>query len=529
MANAPTKNIPNLPPPPIPIDPPILRSPRSTRSLRSHKSQSALSTNYNNSSSSNVQNININSNNTPSLIAQQRHQQQQQLQTQSPSRAQKGHVGAATHKQQDLSPSRTQVQSSAQNVPPLPPIPPEPPHHQSPTRSRAHSDAPVTIHSDSASSAKRNVMAKKVLSNGNVSWSKDDIESLVRQGPKGDVLGGLDCLRKWVLLDGVDADGDGMSQLRIYIWLILLNAPPLATDSYLSLIHRGASPAYSKIRNDTFRTLATDPLFKRRVSEASLIRLLNAIAWKLHDAKSQRHMNSTTDNPNTESPSSGIRTKNVSNELGSPELQHATPVTNPSQDPRPSPTTHFPSSSPNPPDTSNPSEPAIYLQGMNVLAAPFLYAARSESEAYIAFHTFITCQLPGYIQNTMSGVHKGLALVDKCLSLVDPKLADYLASKGMHAEIYAFPSVLTLCACTPPLPEVLCLWDFLFAYGVHLNVLAIVAQLAIMRETILGSPSPTKILRSFPPLQARNVIQLAVSFVSKIPTETYAELVDHAK
>ena len=53
-------------------------------------------------------------------------------------------------------------------------------------------------------------MAKKVLSNGNVSWSKDDIESLVRQGPKGDVLGGLDCLRKWVLLDGVDADGDGM-------------------------------------------------------------------------------------------------------------------------------------------------------------------------------------------------------------------------------------------------------------------------------------------------------------------------------
>lgn len=71
------------------------------------------------------------------------------------------------------------------------------------------------------------------------------------------------------------------------MWLVLLDAPILSTDDYLALIHRGASPAYSKIRNDTFRTLTTDPLFRRRVSEASLIRLLNAIAWKLHDAKEE--------------------------------------------------------------------------------------------------------------------------------------------------------------------------------------------------------------------------------------------------
>jgi cell cycle arrest protein BUB2 len=69
------------------------------------------------------------------------------------------------------------------------------------------------------------------------------------------------------------------------VWLVLLDAPIMSTDEYLSLVHRGASPAYAKIRNDTFRTLTTDPLFRRRVSEASLIRLLNAIAWKLHDAK----------------------------------------------------------------------------------------------------------------------------------------------------------------------------------------------------------------------------------------------------
>ena len=73
------------------------------------------------------------------------------------------------------------------------------------------------------------------------------------------------------------------SELRIYIWLVLLGAPPLSTDSYLDLVRQGASPSYAKIRNDTFRTLATDPLFRRRVTENSLTRVLNAVAWKLQD------------------------------------------------------------------------------------------------------------------------------------------------------------------------------------------------------------------------------------------------------
>lgn len=144
----------------------------------------------------------------------------------------------------------------------------------------------------------------------------------------------------------------------------------------------------------------------------------------------------------------------------------------------------------------------------------------------------------------MDGVHKGLRLVDRCLEVVDPKLAAYLFSKGMYAELYAFPSVLTLCACTPPLPEVLHLWDFLFAYGPHLNILCIVAQLIRMRDAILQSEryvkhlqferftdndSPNKLLRSFPPLEADKVISLTVSFVRKIPDDLYGELVDHAK
>lgn len=288
----------------------------------------------------------------------------------------------------------------------------------------------------------------------------------------------------------------------------------LKTDAYLALIHRGASPAYSKIRNDTFRTLATDPLFRRRVSEASLIRLLNAVAWKLHDAKMER-AERLKPASNTTSPQKGFADLSIDGSPVSPNnpqksrLRALTLTTEGSD--------------------MGASEPGTYVQGMNVLAAPFLYAARSESEAFVAFHRFITFEVPGYVRGAMDGVHKGLSLVDRVLAIVDPRLSLYLMSKGMSAELYAFPSVLTLCACTPPLPEVLRLWDFLFAYGAHLNILCIVAQLVMMRNQILNSPSPTKILRSFPPLQAETIKELTLTLIKKIPDDVYAEVVAHAK
>ncbi|KAG9244579.1 rab-GTPase-TBC domain-containing protein [Calycina marina] len=329
------------------------------------------------------------------------------------------------------------------------------------------------------------------------------IDKLIRDGPPDEkVQDGLEALRLKILAQGIKSDSDGMSSLRIYVWLILLNAPIIPTDEYLALIHRGASPAYSKIRNDTFRTLTSDVLFRRRVSEASLIRLLNALAWKLHDAREEKQGRlsfSAMSDQSSPEPSSAMKSR-----------ARALTLTTEGSD-------------------AGASEPGTYVQGMNVLAAPFLYAARSEAEAFIAFHRFITHECPGYVRGAMDGVHKGLALVDKVLGIVDSKLSNYLMSKGMNAELYAFPSVLTLCACTPPLPEVLRLWDFLFAYGAHLNILCIVAQLVILRNSILSSPSPTKILRNFPAINAEMVIQLTLSLIKKIPDDVYAEIVVHAK
>lgn len=41
--------------------------------------------------------------------------------------------------------------------------------------------------------------------------------------------------------------------------------------------------------------------------------------------------------------------------------------------------------------------------------------------------------------------------------------------------------------------------------------------------------SPNKILRSFPPLDAKEIIALTVLIVRKIPEDLYAEMITHAK
>lgn len=121
----------------------------------------------------------------------------------------------------------------------------------------------------------------------------------------------------------------------------------------------------------------------------------------------------------------------------------------------------------------------------------------SQLEAFASFSNFIEQCCPLYVQPTLVGVHRGLKvrpaqsglsvlelicvqLLDKCLKIVDAELYDHLRSKNLSAELYAFPckhsslafeasmsdlfaAVLTLCACTPPLDEVLRLWEWVMS------------------------------------------------------------------
>ncbi|KAJ4287264.1 CDC16 protein [Kalmusia sp. IMI 367209] len=330
-----------------------------------------------------------------------------------------------------------------------------------------------------------------------------NLDMLLLKGPSSGVEEGLHELRWTILTDGIPANSEGMSELRMYIWLILLNAPPLRTDVYLDLVRQGASPAHTKIQNDTFRTFQGDPLFRRRVTQNSITRVLNAVAWRLNDAHEAR-VNGWQSPPT------------LSEFGGSPDTAMLSRHS-------------LAASVRTDASTTNDAEQIGYVQGMNVLCGPFLYAARSEVEAFTGFEKLITQECPGYVRGSMEGVHKGLALVDRVLQVVDEKLYTHLMNNHMEAKIYAFASVLTMCACTPPLPEVLKLWDFLFAYGPHLNILCIVAQLVLIRGDLLNSSSPNQILRSLPPLNSAAIIPMATGFTSKIPEDMYEEIVKHAK
>ncbi|KAG8956086.1 hypothetical protein FRC03_010966 [Tulasnella sp. 419] len=277
---------------------------------------------------------------------------------------------------------------------------------------------------------------------------------------KSDVDEGLKKLRRLILVEGIPASAD--SSIRPRVWKLLLGITgSLSSDSYLKYVAKGPCSVREKIRNDTFRTLATDRGFKEKVSEDMLVRLLDAFVWRSHERQDAQSLDFT------------------------------------------------------------------YVQGMNVLAAPFLYTMPSELEAFACFSKFIEFHCPLYVQPTLEGVHRGLTLLDQCLKIIDPELYGYLRGKNLSAEIYAFPSVLTLCACTPPLDQVLQLWDFLLAFGVHLNVLCVIAQLLLIREEVMASPSPMRLLRTFPPLEALPVIGIAVTMVRDIPEKLYAELVRH--
>lgn len=167
-----------------------------------------------------------------------------------------------------------------------------------------------------------------------------------------------------------------------------------------------------------------------------------------------------------------------------------------------------------------------YVQGMNVVCAPFLYLM-PEVDAFFSFSQLVKFHCPLYYNSGIEGAYGGLKLVDEILKIVDPELFSYLISKDLKADVYAMPPVLSLSACTPPLDELLRLWDFLFAFGVHLNIVCVVAQIVCIREDLLSAEKPNQLLRTLPQLDSNLIISVAVQLVRQIPEELYQQLVIH--
>lgn len=258
-------------------------------------------------------------------------------------------------------------------------------------------------------------------------------------------------------------------RLRANVWSILSRTSmDNVTNIYLNFLQLGEPDEriLDKIKNDTGRTFQTDPFFKQRVTEDSLLRCLSCFAWQ------------TTLNKNNSGDNHTVKV-------------------------------------------------STYVQGMNILLATLLYSCPTEPMALQLFSTLCYSIIPTYITPNLIGVRNGAKLLDISLKLIDPKLSKYLSDNLLTAEIYGMSSILTLSSCNKPLNQVCKLWDIMFAYGFHMNILFIIAMLVKIRDQILNSDSPMNLLKDLPNFEADEIIRLGIGFLPKIPTKIYKLLVEH--
>ncbi|KAI8873562.1 TBC-domain-containing protein [Ramicandelaber brevisporus] len=254
-----------------------------------------------------------------------------------------------------------------------------------------------------------------------------------------------------------------VNRIRTQSWLALLGVASASAHDYMAIVKRGPSASHEKIRGDTLRTLATDESFTGKVSEQTLSRILNVVAWGGLD--------------------------------------------------------------------NNSAQATRYVQGMNVLLAPFAFVMPELTAAY-AFSAFLINVCPMYVAPTLTGVYAGLKLLDRCLAFLDPQLHAHFARCNMIPEVYGFARVMTLSASCPPLVDVVLeLWDFYLAFGAHLNILVIVASLVQMRDELLSTQRPNIVLDKANSLllggNARYGIEFALKHVKTLPDDLYNDLVQH--
>ena len=296
----------------------------------------------------------------------------------------------------------------------------------------------------------------------------------------------VNALRQLVLLEGIPEESiteqttwTTKCTLRGKIWKVLLGVNKVDAAQYINLIAKGPSKHSSKIDDDLHRTLASTVSFTSRVPQAKLCRLLNSyVNGRVHRSRS----------------------------TGRNSSKSAAPA-------------------------AKDNENTYYVQGMNLLAAPMLYVL-PEADAYCAFRHLVVHHCPRYVTKMLVGAHDGAKLTDHVLKIFDNELYTFLKKQMLSSSLTLFPTILSLSTNRKPFSEVLRLWDVLFAYGVHLNIIFAVANLILIRTIILNnSPAENQKLlnkgQGMPPLRSDLIITLSMHLIRTIPEDLYTKLVLH--
>ncbi|KAJ1430061.1 rab-GTPase-TBC domain-containing protein [Ochromonadaceae sp. CCMP2298] len=169
-----------------------------------------------------------------------------------------------------------------------------------------------------------------------------------------------------------------------------------------------------------------------------------------------------------------------------------------------------------------------YVQGMNVLLGPFL-CTMPEVDSYFCMKALLQCHIPRYVTKNIDGVHEGTKLLSRVLEVVDHKLWAHLSAKISDLSIFSVRYVLTLMANVKPLMEVIKMWDAIFAFGVHLNVLLLCSKLMLMRTKILAERKGSRILVLLEDFSFSSdvLVEGALSLVQFLPEDLFCELASH--
>mmetsp|Transcript_18605 Transcript_18605/g.28970 ORF Transcript_18605/g.28970 Transcript_18605/m.28970 type:complete len:181 (+) Transcript_18605:293-835(+) len=156
-----------------------------------------------------------------------------------------------------------------------------------------------------------------------------------------------------------------------------------------------------------------------------------------------------------------------------------------------------------------------YVPGMNAICGILLLEV-NEIDSVAIVLALRERHCPLYLHRTLDAVHVACDLIDEVLGEVDSQLASHLDKCKLQAKIYAFPWVLSLGTCFPPLSEAIKLLDFLFVQGVHAIVLCAAARVQQSRSLLLGSDKPMPVLQRLPPIDAKELIKSARQIYEQI-------------
>lgn len=175
-----------------------------------------------------------------------------------------------------------------------------------------------------------------------------------------------------------------------------------------------------------------------------------------------------------------------------------------------------------------------YIQGMNVLLAPILITCDIEPLSYLLFETLMLDKLSGYFNESLAldNIHKGCKLVENVLKYIDPSLYAKLNKKMKYPLQYVvMPFVMTLSASAEPIEEVIKIWDYMMAYGCHMNVLFTVAQLVMWRDHIFKLKTEEEIIsfmNNLPKIEnGMHVVRLGIGLIDKLDVSVLSEILDH--